>query len=137
MLSFLFYLAAITAAAREGPCDITGAAGNPCVAAHSTTRALYANFDGALYNVTRSSDNTSTNVSVLQPGGFANAATHDAFCAAGDCVISNVFDQSPMHNHLGQRHNGDRFPCPRPFVRCLFPSSLSFNHVLYFLSGLN
>ena len=104
MLSFLFYLAAITAAAREGPCDITGAAGNPCVAAHSTTRALYAKFDGALYNVTRSSDNTSTNVSVLQPGGFANAATHDAFCAAGDCVISNVFDQSPMHNHLGQRH---------------------------------
>ena len=27
-------------AAAEGPCDILGAAGNPCVAAHSTTRAL-------------------------------------------------------------------------------------------------
>ena len=32
-------------AAAEGPCDITGAAGNPCVAAHSTTRALYAAYD--------------------------------------------------------------------------------------------
>ena len=26
----------------QGPCDIYGAAGTPCVAAHSTTRALYA-----------------------------------------------------------------------------------------------
>ena len=93
-----------TVSAREGPCDITGAAGNPCVAAHSTTRALYGAYDGALYNVTRSTDGASTNISVLQPGGFANIATQDAFCTAGDCVISNVFDQSPMNNHLGQRH---------------------------------
>jgi hypothetical protein len=57
------------------------------------------------YNVTRSSDNTSTNVGVLAPGGFANIAAHDTFCApANDCVISNVFDQSPQKNHLGQRH---------------------------------
>ena len=33
------------AAAAEGPCDITGKAGNPCVAAHSTVRALYAAYD--------------------------------------------------------------------------------------------
>ena len=57
------------------------------------------------YNVTRSSDNTSANVGVLAPGGFADIAVHDAFCApANDCVISNVFDQSPNKNHLGQRH---------------------------------
>lgn len=93
------------AAALHGPCDITGAAGNPCVAAHSTTRALYGAYDGPLYNVTRSSDNASTNVGVLAPGGFADIASHDAFCApANDCVISNVFDQSPNKNHLGQRH---------------------------------
>merc|ERR1719181_2161417 len=87
-----------------GPCDITGQAGNPCVAAHSTVRALYAAYDGPLYNVTRSSDGKSANVGVLQAGGFANIATHDAFCAKGDCVISNVFDQSPNGNHLGKRH---------------------------------
>ena len=28
----------------KGPCDIYGAAGTPCVAAHSTTRALYASY---------------------------------------------------------------------------------------------
>ena len=42
---------AARAGAGVGPCDITGKAGNPCVAAHSTTRALYAAYDGPLYRV--------------------------------------------------------------------------------------
>ena len=94
-----------TAAAAAGPrpCDILAAAGNPCVAAHSTVRALYAAYSGALYNVTRASDGKSFSVPVLE-SGFANKAQHDAFCANLDCVISNVFDQSPNGNHLGQRH---------------------------------
>ncbi|HXK04279.1 MAG TPA: arabinofuranosidase catalytic domain-containing protein, partial [Verrucomicrobiae bacterium] len=40
----------------QGPCDIYAAAGNPCVAAHSTTRALYASYNGPLYQVLRQSD---------------------------------------------------------------------------------
>ena len=88
----------------EGPCDILAAAGNPCVAAHSTVRALFSAYSGPLYNVTRSSDGLSANISVLSPGGFANATAHDVFCAKLDCVISQVFDQSPMRNHLHQRH---------------------------------
>ena len=36
------------AADSERPCDILQAAGQPCVAAHSTTRALYATYDGGL-----------------------------------------------------------------------------------------
>ena len=90
--------------AQQGPCDILVAAGFPCVAAHSTTRALYAAFSGALYNVTRTSDGASANISVLAPGGFADAAAQDAFCPLLDCVISQVFDQSPQRNHLHQRH---------------------------------
>jgi hypothetical protein len=95
---------ALSSAAAVRPCDILVAAGNPCVAAHSTVRALYAAYNGPLYNVTRASDGKSFNVSVLSAGGFANKAAHDSFCAKLDCVISNVFDQSPMGNHLGQRH---------------------------------
>ena len=98
--------------ALAGPCDILGAAGNPCVAAHSTVRALYAAYAGPLYNVTRPNGATA-NISVLSPGGFANAAAHDAFCAAGDCVITLLYDQSPNANHLGQRHklvNASRHP---------------------------
>ena len=39
-------------ASTEGPCDILDAAGNPCVAAHSTVRALYAKYDGPLVRFT-------------------------------------------------------------------------------------
>ncbi len=34
-----------------GPCDIYGAAGTPCVAAHSVIRALYGAYTGPLYQV--------------------------------------------------------------------------------------
>ena len=37
----------------KGPCDIYAADGDPCVAAHSTTRALYASYNGPLYQVLR------------------------------------------------------------------------------------
>ena len=86
------------------PRQITSKAGNPCAAAHSTTRALYAAYNGPLYKVTRSSDGKSADVGVLRPGGFADITTHEAFCAKLDCVIATVYDQSPQGNHLGQRH---------------------------------
>jgi non-reducing end alpha-L-arabinofuranosidase len=34
-----------------GPCDIYSSGGTPCVAAHSTTRALYSAYSGSLYQV--------------------------------------------------------------------------------------
>ena len=40
----------------KGPCDIYAAAGDSCVAAHSTTRALYASYNGPLYQVLRQLD---------------------------------------------------------------------------------
>ena len=87
----------------EGPCDILGAAGNPCVAAHSTVRALYSNFSGPLYNLSKP-DGTSKSIRVTTPGGYADKATHDALRGPmKDCVIYNVFDQSPMKNHLCPR----------------------------------
>src|SRR6187397_3616564 len=70
----------------QGPCDIYAAAANPCVAAHSTTRALYANYSGPLYQVLRQSDGRTLDIAVVQPlaapipdaGGYANAAEQDA-----------------------------------------------------------
>src|ERR1700733_6365087 len=62
-------------AATQEPCDIYAAASTPCVAAHSTTRALYAAYDGPLYQVERASDGTTTNVYPLTAGGDANSAT--------------------------------------------------------------
>src|ERR1035437_2379772 len=40
----------------KSPCGIYAATGDPCVVAHSTTRALYASYNGPLYRVLRQSD---------------------------------------------------------------------------------
>ena len=98
----------------KGPCDIYAAAGDPCVAAHSTTRALYASYDGPLYQVKRLSDGAVRDIGVVEPvakpqpdpGGYADAAAQDAFCAHTTCWISTLYDQSPKHNDLTHAPRG-------------------------------
>ena len=90
---------------QPGPCDIYGAAGTPCVAAHSTTRALYASYKGALYQVTRRSDGKPLDIG-LSASGYADAVAQDAFCARAICVISLIYDQSGKGNHLYQAPPG-------------------------------
>jgi non-reducing end alpha-L-arabinofuranosidase len=98
----------------EGPCDIYASAGDPCVAAHSTTRALYATYNGPLYQVLRQSDGKTLDIHVVQPaaspvpdpGGYADAAAQDKFCAGTYCWISIIYDQSPKHNDLTQAPRG-------------------------------
>ena len=73
--------AGAASAATQEPCDIYAAAGTPGVAAHSTTRALYAAYDGPLYQVRRASDSSTTDIDPLSAGGAANAATQNSFCS--------------------------------------------------------
>jgi len=87
-------------AAAQGPCDIYAADGTPCVAAHSTTRALYAAYDGPLYQVKRASNGATTNIAPLSAGGYANAAAQDSFCAGTTCTITEIYDQSGHGNNL-------------------------------------
>jgi hypothetical protein len=94
------------AAAASLPCDIYASGGTPCVAAHSTTRALYASYNGPLYQVRRSSDNATTNISPLSAGGVANAATQDSFCSGTTCVITEIYDQSGHGNNLTDAPGG-------------------------------
>ena len=98
----------------EGPCDIYAAAKTPCVAAHSTTRALYASYNGRLYRVMRQSDGKTLDVgvvhagasTVIDPGGYADAAAQEAFCANTYCWITILYDQSTKHNDLTQAPRG-------------------------------
>jgi len=95
----------------QGPCDIYAAAGAPCAAAHSTTRALYAAYDGPLYQVMRQSDGKKLNIGVVKaaaadPGGYADAAAQDRFCAGTICWIATIYDQSGHHNELTQAPRG-------------------------------
>ena len=64
------------------PCDIYAAHGTPCAAAHSVVRALYADYDGPLYQVVRTADGQTVNVTTLSRGGYANAAAQELFCSA-------------------------------------------------------
>jgi non-reducing end alpha-L-arabinofuranosidase len=93
-------------AATQGPCDIYASGGTPCVAAHSTTRALYGAYSGRLYQVRRSSDNTTRDISALSAGGYANAASQDSFCSGTSCVITVIYDQSGRGNNLTQAPGG-------------------------------
>ena len=99
----------------QGSCDIYAAAGDACVAAYSTTRALYAAYNGPLYQVLRQSDGKTLDIGVVQPaaraalpdpGGYADAAAQDRFCANTYCWITTLFDQSPRHNDLIQAPRG-------------------------------
>jgi hypothetical protein len=82
-----------------GPCDIYRSGGTPCVAAHSTVRALLGTYSGKLYQVRRS-DNTTRDITTLSAGGFADGAAQDAFCSGSTCVITVVYDQSGRGNDL-------------------------------------
>ncbi|HEV2419252.1 MAG TPA: arabinofuranosidase catalytic domain-containing protein [Terriglobia bacterium] len=83
---------------KPRPCDLFASA-TPCVAAFSTTRALYRAYKGPLYQVTRQSDKAHINIGLL-PDGYADAAAQDAFCANTSCTITKLYDQSPNHNDL-------------------------------------
>jgi hypothetical protein len=67
------------------PCDIYAAAGSECVAAHSVVRALYSAYAGVLYTVRRERDGATATIGVMAPGGLADAAAQDRFCAGDDC----------------------------------------------------
>jgi len=99
-------LAALSSLVSAGPCDIYASGNTPCVAAHSTTRALYSSYSGALYQVKRGSDNTTKDISPLSAGGVANAASQDTFCANTTCLITIIYDQSGQGNHLTQAPPG-------------------------------
>jgi len=93
-------LFAASAFVNAGPCDLYSSGGTACVAAHSTTRALYDAYSGSLYQVKRSSDSTTANIVPLSAGGTANSSAQDTFCANTSCVITIIYDQSGRGNHL-------------------------------------
>lgn len=86
--------------AGKCPCDIYADGGTPCVAAHSTVRALYSSYNGPLYQVRRTSDSAKIDIPLLTQGGFVNTAVQDSFLKGKPGVILKVYDQSPQHNDV-------------------------------------
>jgi hypothetical protein len=103
------------------PCDIYASAGTPCVAAHSTTRALFGDYDGDLYQIQRASDDTTLNIGVLSTGGYANAAAQNTFCANTSCTIIRLYDQTTRHNDLTVEGAGGNGAADRPAIANSLP----------------
>jgi len=93
------------AGAAKQPCDIYAEDGGPCVAAHSTVRALYASYAGPLYQLRRADDKT-VDIAPSAPGGLADSSAQDEFCARTSCTISLIYDQSGRGNHLAKAPGG-------------------------------
>ena len=110
LLGVLIIGPAARAAGTHEPCDIYASAGTPCVAAHSTVRALYASYNGPLYQVRRASDGATTNIGPTSAGGYANSDAQDVFCAQTACTITVIYDQSPQHNNLTIEGGGGANP---------------------------
>jgi hypothetical protein len=119
-VAMIFAIAFATYGAAAGParaanpsvCDIYASNGTPCVAAYSMTRALYASYDGALYQVQRASDGATADIGLLSTGGDVNASQQDSFCAGTTCTITEIYDQSPQGNNLTIEQGGGANPNP-------------------------
>ena len=119
--------------AAVGPCDIYGAASTPCVAAHSTVRALYSAYAGPLYELMRS-DNATLNITVMGAGGLANAKAQTDFCPPKfSCTIERIFDQSPFANHLLKVvvQKGNKFGWPTTGINAMRDALSVGGHGVY------
>src|SRR5438876_3980465 len=87
-------------AAGSLPCDIYAAASTPCIAAHSTIRALFSSYSGPLYQIQRASDKQYLDISVEAAGGYVKAAPQASFCSRTSCTITKIYDQTSEHNDL-------------------------------------
>ena len=112
-LPLLFGTATTARAASSLPCDLYATGGTPCEAAYSSTRALFASYDGPLYQIQRASDGSSLTIGLQSTGGVANAAPQASFCAGTTCTITRLYDQTSNHNDLPISWGG-YFPGPGP-----------------------
>jgi hypothetical protein len=87
-------------AATSLPCDIYASGGTPCEAAYSTTRALFASYDGPLYQIQRASDGSTLNIGLAATGGVVDSAPQVSFCSGTTCTITQLYDQTSNSNNL-------------------------------------
>jgi hypothetical protein len=100
LILYLVMMVSLLSLTVANTCDIYAAGGTPCVAAHSTLRALYSNYQGNLYQVKRARDQTTKDIGLLSQGGVANSTEQDSFCAGTTCSITTLYDQSGHGNNL-------------------------------------
>jgi hypothetical protein len=84
------------------PGDIAAAAGTPMVAAHSATRAMFAAYNGKLFQARRPTDGTTQDINTVAAGGLVNLTALNAFCAGTTCTVTKLYDQTANGNDMSQ-----------------------------------
>jgi hypothetical protein len=133
-----FTVTVTVTATGQAPCDILASDGHACVAAYSTTRALFADYQGHLYQVHRTSDSTYLDITPSSAGGHANAAAQNTFCANTTCTITKLYDQTTDGNDLSVAGPGANVPtADSPVTATALPVTVGGNQVygMYFNSG--
>jgi hypothetical protein len=121
------------------PCDVLSAAGNTCVAAHSTIRQLYSKYTGPLYQVCKGATQMGPNSclggaaamkDIPQLNGYADASVQDAFCTGAVCTIFTIYDQSGMGNLLRPSpKGGNSATANNPAVATALPTKAGGHNV--------
>jgi hypothetical protein len=81
------------------PCDLYATGNTPCIAAHSTVRALFGAYTGNLYQVKRA-DGMTKDIPVKSAGGFADSAQQESFCMGSTCTMWRIYDQTTHGNFI-------------------------------------
>jgi non-reducing end alpha-L-arabinofuranosidase len=84
------------------PGDIAAAAGTPMVAAHSATRAMFAAYNGKLFQVRRPTDTTTQDINTVAAGGLVDLTALNAFCSGTTCTVTKLYDQTGNGNDMSQ-----------------------------------
>jgi hypothetical protein len=84
------------------PGDIAMSAGTPMVAAHSVTRAMYAAYDGKLFQARRPTDGKTQDINTASAGGLVDLNALNTFCANTTCTVTKLYDQSGNGNDMTQ-----------------------------------
>ena len=104
---------ASTASSSARPCNIYATGGTPCVAAHSTVRALYRAYSGPLYQVTRVSDGTTHQHRRCWPPAATPTRPRRTRSAPGTVLHHHrIYDQSRAPQR--PRHRGRSAATARP-----------------------
>ncbi|HTA92248.1 MAG TPA: arabinofuranosidase catalytic domain-containing protein [Polyangiaceae bacterium] len=84
------------------PGDIAAAAGTPMVAAHAVTRALFAAYNGKLFQARRASDGMTQDINTVSAGGLVDLNALNTFCASTTCTVAKLYDQAGNGNDMTQ-----------------------------------
>jgi non-reducing end alpha-L-arabinofuranosidase len=100
------------------PCDVFSQGGTKCSTAHSTVRVVVSGYAGPLYQLCKGSlspgpsscKGTIQDITAIE--GYADVATHDAFCGTESCAITKIYDQTGNGYDLEPAPAGGMKPSP-------------------------